>query len=462
MYLNANEKARLATLAKRGDDLGQIWSDLDQAIQGIQNPSASESRFFTGTSPQTIYVDPTNGNDTNGDGQSVARSFKTIQRAINDIPTGFTKDVIIQLAAGSFAGQNVGVVIAPGFNATTNTSSQIYIVGDRAPAYTVASSGAGSLVAGKTAQVQFTSVTHGLTITDGSHWSYTGSVSDVPGSVRVHRASGTTDLILVQSSTSALANRNVCAYGTTFTSSFRFGCPSLSVTDSPFVHLVGIKFNALGSTTRAVFEGCNVNTGAASIVQDCNIFSGYWGTNLTLFDGNHGRRTTFNSLFVGKVNLNGARSSLQQCVFASALAAGSGKLNLGTVSTTEPPIQSTSPSGVRLVSAVDFEGTGNGISMAGMSYVIFSGNVSFAITGRALASSDQCQVSASAAATLSGTVTLPVLIRHGSRWNKANITFSASNTLNPGQDIEVGGIGGPTIIASSATTVDATELCSYL
>ncbi len=452
---------RVEGMLVRTNDNAKLWV-LDAGLTTWTEPQKA-SRFFTGATPQLIYVDPGAGSDTTGDGLGLGTAYQTIQRAIDDIPTGFTKDVIIQLASGSFSGQNTSVVIAPGFNATTNTSSQIYVVGERTPVFTTGTTGSGALVAGKTTQMQYSGagVAHGLTITDGSHWSYSGSAVDVPSSVRVLRASSTTDLIVVQSSTSAFSTRNLCAYNTTFTSTFRFGCHSLSVTDAPFVHLIGIKFNALGSITRVTFQGCNVSTGAASIVQDSNIFSGYWGTDVTLFDGNHGRRTTFNSVFAAKVFLNGVRSSLQQCVFASSPGAGHGMLNLGTTSTTEPPVQSTSPSGVRLVSAVDFEGTANGVNLAGQSYLVLSGNVSFALTGRAMILSQMSQVSNSAASTLSGTVTLPLSLRFGSRWNKG-MTFSISNTLNPGQDISVGGTGGATVIAASDTAVDTTELCSYL
>lgn len=463
MFLNEAERSRLKALAKRGDLASQVWSDLNDQIDSIAEAALIafvSGRFITGSSPQTIYVNPTSGNDTTGDGLTSGTSYATIQRAVDDIPSGFKTDVVIQLAAGSFSGQNTAVNVGPGFNPATNTSSQIYIVGDQTSAYTIASTAAGSLVAGKAAQVSFTT-THGLTIVDGSHW-MANATATVPTSVRVLRTSTGTEVVVVQSSTTALADKKVCAYGTTFTTTFRFGCRALSVTDSPFVHLVGIKFNSLGSTTRVAFQGCNVNTVAASIVQDCNVFSGYWGTDVTFFDGMNGRRTTFNSLFKSKLFLNGPRSSLQQCVFASSPGAGHAMLNIGTVSTTEPPVPSTTPSGVRLMSAVDFEGTGNGIHLAGLSYAIASGTITFAIVGRPVFANSQSSVSASSAQSWTGTATLPSGIRRGSHWDKTGITFSVVNTDNADQDFEIGGTNGSTIIDEAETLSEATELCTYM
>lgn len=57
-------------------------------------------------SDKTIFVDNANGSDTN-DGTSEDNAFKTIQQAINSIPTVVTGHVVIKIADGTYTEQNL-------------------------------------------------------------------------------------------------------------------------------------------------------------------------------------------------------------------------------------------------------------------------------------------------------------------------------------------------------------------
>lgn len=416
----------------------------------VLSKAANNARFMGVTTPQYVYVNPSGGSDSTGTGLTSGTAYATIQRAIDDIPHGFKTDIIVQIAAGSFSGQNFTVNVQPGFR-TGSTSAAIYVMGDQTAAYTFASSGSGALVSGKAAQVQYT-LAHGLTITDGSHW-VMNNTGAAPSTTRILRASTTTQIVSVQSSTAPLSNQKICAYGTVFTSSFSCGSSTLGSGGAPFLHLVGLQLNAPGIMTNCVINGSRV---AGGTYQNCNIFGGVFTAATSLIDGDWGRRTMFNSLFLSGVTLSGPRSSVQQCVFSNT---GNPCMAIGTTGFSSPPVPQHPGSGVKAVSAVDFEGSGIGIMATGNSYFIGAGSITFALTNRAIDAAHGALFASSVNHTWSGTVTAPSLLRSRAWFNKTGITYSVSNTASPGQDFNVGALS--TIVAASSSIMDLSDLSSY-
>lgn len=443
----------------RTNDTGKIWAlgagltNGDWAEVVFGGTSGSARFLVVGAAAQFIYVNPTTGNDTTGNGLTAGTAYATIQRAINDIPDRFVTDVVVQLAAGSFAGQNVSVSVLPGFR-TGSTTANIYITGDQTSLFTFVSSGAGTLVAGKAAQVTF-NVAHGLTIADATHWLMTSVAGAAPATTRVLRASSTTQIVSVQSSTIALANQKICAFGTTFTGSFACGAAAIGPGGAPFVHLVGLKLDAPGVMNNVTLNGSRANGGTW---QNCNVFSGVLTAAASFFDGDYGRRTMFNLLALATVILSGARSSCQQCVFTGSGA--SPALSIGANLFTFPTVPGRSPgSGVQLAQALDFEGSGVGILVTANGFFIASGTLSFALTNRILQADLGALVAASSASTWNGTCTLPAQLRRKAWFAKNSITFNVSNTATPGSDFDVG--AAASVLAASGSVVDLSDLASY-
>lgn len=416
----------------------------------VISKAANFDRFMSLTTPQFIHVNPSGGNDTSGDGLTAGTAYATIQRAIDDIPNGFKTDIVIQLAAGSFAGQNFHCPVVPGFR-TGSTQAIIYVTGDQTSAFTFASSGAGTLLAGKSTQVQYT-VAHGLTITDGSHWLMTSVAGQPPATTRVLRASSTTQIVSVQSSTVPVSNQKICAYNTTFTSSFSASSVR-GPSDAPFLRLVGLKIDAPGIMTNILISGSRL---AGGTYQNCNVFSGVFTSSAGFIDYGQRFNTMFNALFLGGATITGPRGSTQQCVFSNT---GNPALALGTTGFSSPPVPAHPGSGIRLATSLDFEGSGVGIMATGNAYFIGAGPLTFALTNRAVDAAHGALFASSSNHTWSGTVTGPCLLRSRAWFNKTGITYSVANTTTPGADFNVG--AAATVVAASGSVMDLVDLATF-
>ncbi len=424
-------------------EIGVETSLVDQ-VDALLAQDSTSSRFLTGSSPQYIYVHPTSGNDTTGDGLSMLTAYATLQRAIVDIPDGFKVDVIVQLPSGSFAGQAFNVNSLPSLKADGDLAG-VYIIGDQTAAYSYATTGTGSLVAGKSSQVSY-AVNHGLTITNGSHW-VMNNTGDIPRDVRVLKASSVSELIFIQSSTAARLNEKICTYSTIFTSTFTANSV-LGPDNKPFVRLVGFRMNASGVCSGIAFHGTSA---AGSTFQDCAVTSGVFTTGATFSDAENYMLETRNVFFVGGCVFNGYRNGgLRDCVISNttnpALTVGS-----SSALATHPV------SGACAVSSCDFEGSGVGIALSGSgAFFITEGNITFALTNRAIDAYQGALVGAGSASTWSGTVTLPARLRSRSAFAKAGITYNVTNTANPGQDFDVG--SAASVVAFSSNVTDPTDL----
>jgi hypothetical protein len=376
----------------------------------VISKAANFDRFMSLTTPQFIYVNPVTGSDNSGDGLTPGTAYQTVQRAINDIPNGFRTDVIVQLSAGTFGGsaQNFHVNVSPGFR-TGSTPANIYITGDQTAAFSYGTTGLGTLVAGKAAQVQYT-VAHGLTITDGSHW-ITNNTGAPPLTTRVLRASSTSQLVVVQSSTVFRANEKICPYNTILVGTFSGGALT-GPTDAPFVHIVGLRVDAPGIFTNVVVNGCRM---AGGTYQNVNVFSGVFTASASFVDYKARNATMFNTLFLAGAVMTGPRGSTQQCVFSNT---SNPALVLGTTGFSSPPVPAHPGTGVRLATALDFEGSGVGIMSTGNSYFIGAGTITFALTNRAIDAAHGALFAASSNHSWTGTVTLPARLRSRSWFNK--------------------------------------------
>ena len=80
---------------------GLVAEDVQGAIDEVGSQLAETPRVTTAN--LTIYVDAINGSDNNNG--SELTPFQTIQKAIDSIPTNTTKEVLIQLAEGTYTSQ---------------------------------------------------------------------------------------------------------------------------------------------------------------------------------------------------------------------------------------------------------------------------------------------------------------------------------------------------------------------
>ncbi len=417
------------------------------AAEAVAAGGSASVRFLNGVTPQYIYVHPTAGSDSLGDGLSMGTAYQTIQRAVNDIPNKYNVDVIIQLPAGEFAGQDVVVGVTSAIKPSTTTSALLFILGDHTAAYTYASTGTGALVSGKVSQTAF-SVNHGLTITDGSHWIMPSSGNPVGSSFRVLRASSTTQLVFVQSSTAARTNEKVCAYNTVFTTPMTVKSLNGATTISN-VCLVGVKFSGGGEfvnvqSRSAHFINCelyNVIFNASGVLDGC-----------TLIDYRGRHTTMFNTLSINGLTVHGPRGSVQQCVFVNTT--GGPALSIGS----SDSLPANPGSGIRLGSSLDFESTGTGLNITGSgSYFVMTNAPATFACARSLEAYHGALISAGAStSTWSGTVTSPAIIRTRSAFNKTGITYSVVNSSNAGQDFDVG--AAATVVAYASNVTDPTDL----
>ncbi|MEZ5275608.1 MAG: hypothetical protein R3F07_04425 [Opitutaceae bacterium] len=86
------------------EELFEVWNSLKDLDIGNGVPRLAD-RSFAGEAERKIYVDPIRGNDLFGSG-SFTRPFKTLNRAVNAIPTNaasqLTRSTLIELASGVY------------------------------------------------------------------------------------------------------------------------------------------------------------------------------------------------------------------------------------------------------------------------------------------------------------------------------------------------------------------------
>lgn len=434
----------------RTNDTGTVWQ-LDNTVGPVWSEFvlvATGARFLQSGTTQVIYVRPTTGDDTTGDGLTALTAYATVQRALTDIPDGFNCYVKVDVEAGTFATQqNWAVAATPGFMDPAGTSTgRVYIVGDHtSPDLTLASTGAGTLVSGKRAQMRFAVGAYGASITDGSHWiRQQDAVASGIDSTKVCLASTSPDLDVVTPSSTAMTTVTVNPYTTTFSGTVRISAPKGPALNSiPFVFIQGIKFTGSVQASNVTFDG--VQATALPVTSDCQVQAlACIGAGYSAGFSDYARKSIVGLLIKdGALTLLGMAGSVLGCVIKGAGGAA-GKINAGFSGSTIASVRA--PSGANLFQDVDLEGTGDGVWLSGMS-TLGNGSsgtsVTFALTsGRALLLDHGSRLTfGNGTHAWTGTSTVASVVKNGAVLEGGSTGFGVTNTTTPGDDLAVG--GGP-------------------
>lgn len=422
------------------------------------------ARFFLAGTTQRIYVRAA-GSDTLGDGLTVGTAYATAQRALEDVPNGFTCFAVVDLGAGTDAAQqNWAVASQPGFMDPAGTlTGRIYIVGNStSPDLTLASTGVGALVSGKRAQVRFSVGAYGASITDGSHWlRVTDGVASGVDTALVCLASTSPSLDVVTTLTTAMTTVTVNPYTTEFSGTVRIAAPAgTAFGGGPFVFVQGIKFSGVVQANNVQWDGCLVT--ALPVMTDCQVAAlAVVGASVSFGVTAYARRNVSNLLVKdGGLALTGMTGALLGCVFRGSSGSGP-KVGAGFAGTV--PGQIRAPSGANLFQDCDLEGAGDGVWLSQNSTLgngASGTSVTFALTsGRAvLLDHGSRLVFGNGTHAWTGTATLPSIVRGGSVLVGASSVFGVTNTTTPGEDVLVGSLP---VVALDDYQIDLGDFSRY-
>lgn len=422
-------------------------------------------RFFNELVTQYIYVSTT-GSDTTGDGIAPATAYASPGRALRDLPPGWTANVVIQVAAGTYAGaQSWTIPVLPGPRTAPTTSfstGRVFICGDvSTPVQALTGGVAGALLAGKVAQITYAVGAYAAAVTDGSHFvvkSNSGADASTANIVVTTTGSATPNMIFNNNNPSAMTNPTLNTWTTIFSGTIIVNTPAASgVPLGAWFSIIAIRFNVTGNFHGAAMRGCRWDV--APTLHDCSLVNCVSMTGTVLASaGDKMAASAFSSFFVvtGGIALTGRFANVIVCLFRGAPLL-TAKCQLGGQFAS--PGSGGAPAWVNLFSSNDFEGTGSAIKMNGGS-INASGStgMTFAVTGSPYILDGMANAFTPTGFPLIGTGGLPSTISGGSALDSHG-GYVVTNSVTPGQDVTVGAL--PVQAVAVRPTVDPTQLCRY-
>ena len=432
-----------------------------QGPPGVVGPEYQfQGRFFDESRIQLMYVSTT-GSDTTGNGQSPAGAYATVQRALRDFPDGWTADVWIIVAAGSYAGNQTWTMFAtPGYKTTTAGVGRVAVVGDITTGMVSLTGGvAGAAVAGTLSQFRYAVGAYAPVVTNGSHLLWEAATpANWLLSTRAVLASTSPNLDIQNSSNAALTNPRLVPWNTNFTGAITINVPGYrQAGGTHWFAVYAIRFQSSVTAYQCQFRGVRFDT-TCNVVNCASVACVVMSATTTL-TGIDGTLSTFSSGIVvaGTLSLQGTVNTIAVNSFLGA-AAGAAKLCLGGTSAT---LNSTiTPATVRQFNTCDFRGTGLAVMLRAGSRLLQGGTsaaCTIAVTGGAGIVLDSNSTAYGGATwTWTGTSDTGATLE-----NVSNLLTSGGYTITTGgaTDIKVGDLASTAVAVRPQTDPD--QLCRY-
>lgn len=411
----------------------------------------TDARFFDETATQVIHV-ATTGNDVTGDGTDALTPYASVNRALRDIPSGWTADVEIRVAAGTYAGnQTWSLPSLPGPKLASSGTGRVAVVG-AVTETALTSGGAGVAVAGKLAQADYTFDAFAGAITDGSHFIREGASTFLYGAFPL-KASASPTLRVVTATTTAFTTPMLAQWATVFSGAVRWDVPALGTLFKAYVN--GVSFTSSFTASGVTARGCKFAT--TTTCNDVSFVGCTFAASTTTLTGSTAALNALtNCLWVaGSLALHGLINSLSSCVWRGAPSAAA-KLALGGISATITT--ALLPAWLRSLALCDFEGTGNAVRV--VNGAVHSGGSSAACTvaitgGAALIATDGARLYGAAGWAWTGTADAPSALTEGA----ALVTSTGFAVTNGGNDITVGELAAQAI--GTQPTTAPVQLCRF-
>lgn len=453
-----------------GTMLGTITGQGRQGPRGLQGPRGRDGKtgkpgsaviyggkFFDESRVQFIWVSPT-GNDSTGNGWAPASAYATVNRALRDLPTGWTAEVWIIVQAGTYTGNQTWTCpVMPGSRSTGQGTGRVAIVGDITTGATITGGVAGAAVAGTLSQFTYAVGAYTATVTDGSHYVYEVS-SNWLFAGTIAMASTTPNLKVVKGGTGAFTLPRLTPFSSIFSGSITIVTPTINKFPTAWFAVCGIRFQAQVTADGVNFRAARFDVG--SVFNNCML------TSCAFISGGHsvaGSRpqdtAVATSLVVtGSLSLSGMINGVTSSTFMGAVAAGnSAKLQLGGFSATVTT--TILPAWLRQFVLNDFRGTGLCVRVVGGR--IASGSSSAActvtVTGGAAIILDGAAV-AFGGATWAWTGTSDTIATLS---NCSHLLTAGGYVVTTGgaTDIKVGDLAAQAVAVRPTTDPD--QLCRY-
>lgn len=412
--------------------------------------------FFDETAVINLYVSTT-GNDVTGDGLTPGTAWATPNHALKQFPWGWTSDVQINVAAGTYTGNQTWTLpVCPGGKTTSNGTGRVVIVGDVSSAVALTGGNVGALVAGKLTTYDFNVGAYAAAVTDGSHFLYrpgAGTYASFTG--LAVEASVSPNLRVIASSTTALTLPSLATWDANFVGTVTINTPYFARAAGQWFGVYFIRFQATLTVTGVNVRACRVDLGGVFTDSPLSNVVSMLGTQTITCNSNS--QTSMSGVFfvAGGCNITGPLNLLSGCKWKGAMTPGQlGKLQIGGSSGTITT--ATQPGILRSFGLCDFEGTGNAVVMRGGWLTGNGAAISCVVTGgAALVMTAGAMVYGSAALTWAGTGDASSIVSQGAQLLTAG-GFACTNSAAPGTDITVGEL------AAQATAVRPTTAPLHL
>lgn len=429
---------------------------------GNGNTLLDTAYFATGT-PVTRYVNPSTGSDTLCDGKASTASptlpcaWATVQRALDDIPNGYTVNVDINLPAGTFSGTQIWLHHAvmgsagsanPIVRIRADCTTATAVLTSTTAALNVTTAGSGK-TGGVTqiANVLYsapTVVSGSITgVTDGSHYLSTALSAGVAPTVIGVRASTAPDLLLVTTTTTAFSNRRLCEYasGTVFSGSITVGSIVGATRPANSLVVVGISFTGTLSASQVQLVGVKV-AGASSTINNSVIQTSVFTNQASLVNNSPLRLAPTGTLFMKGAEMSGQWGNVSNNVFVGGGSTNCLWVNAGVA---VPSTNEVSFGGMTLTRN-DFEGTCTGIRAsssilgglnAGANVIDITGPFIDLEDGSYFVTQNTNGNVGNGSGTVSGKRTAANIVKSGSHLT-TNSLWVDTNVTSAGQDVIVG------------------------
>lgn len=448
--------------------LGFQSTNQPSARQTASGITLADPGYFSAAAPVLRYVDPALGNDTTCDGKGtgpasggVPCAWASVQRALDDIPDGFTARVGIVLQPGTFSGTQSWTLAAQQGAATG-------VVGIEG--------------ACNTPQATFSTTNTGTAVVSGgvtklTQWTFTPTISagTIPATIvagdfylRQNNAAAASlgamnnGRVVMASTTGGTTVRLTVGSGTAITSNSVVTAPTLC----PFSTIWSGNVTIAGNATSGVLRAFGMKF-AGTLAATRMTMSGNWFAGSSAIARATALSGTYSSAS-GVALVGGGRdtnaSSVSTSWFSTSQIHAEGPANIASSvfsGTANPKIRlgGTALSalvvfgGAQLTQFItlDFEGSGTAVDVRGTANTITSNGTSSAlvgctgpvmsleITGSPINMEAGAQWYLGCSLTSAGTYTSASTIKSGSRlWISPSGAWAATNTSTPGSDWTVG------------------------
>lgn len=434
-----------------------------QGREGPQGPAypVTSGRFFDETALQNIYVSTT-GSDTTGDGLQPTTAYATVNRALQDLPNGWTADVWINVAAGTYAGaQNWVLQSLPGARQTVVSSAntgRVSIMGDLTPVETLTGGAVGTLNAGTNCQYTHNVGAFATVVGNGTHWIRQADVGTNGFSLgaRPVISGATPNVVVVNSVTTPLVDPVLMTWNTIFSGAINVTTPNFTGSPLSWFSCQAIRFGAASTFRGVAFRVCKFDLGNS--FTDCNNVFYVWVSGTQTINGIVAALNSLSSgnKIAGSASIAGVMQSVSVCVWTGAPTLSAHLMMGGTLANTASV---GLPGAVGSWSSNDFAGTGDAIWLRAGSSIQGSGGVGTAFlmsNGRPFLMNNGSRFSGNLVCT--GTCGVATLLMNNSVLDMST-TYNVTNSVTPGQDIQVGELAVQAVAVRPTTS--PVQLCRY-